>query len=54
VAQKAKTTIAAALGRQERDSTDAGAETPKEKQEQVSTNLHEKAYRERERWAGGE
>ena len=49
----ARQTIKAAKERQEEDSKVAGAETPKERQEQVSTHLHQRACREGERWYGG-
>jgi hypothetical protein len=53
VTKNSKKTVEAAKGRQERDSKEAGAKTPKEKQEQVSTHLHERGYREGERFYGG-
>jgi hypothetical protein len=50
---ESKKTVDAAKGRRDRDSKETGASTPKEKQEQVSTNLHEKGYREGQRFYGG-
>ena len=46
-------TVAAATGRQGRDSTASGAQGPKERQMQVSQGLHEKAVSE-ERLTPGE
>jgi len=48
---KSKKTVEAAKGRQERDAKESGAQTPAEKQEQVSTHLHERGYHE-DRWYG--
>ncbi|QRX93361.1 hypothetical protein [Streptomyces noursei] len=50
---EAKHTIQAAKERQDEDSKVSGAETPKERQVQVSTHLHERAHQEGERWYGG-
>ncbi|MGW0876631.1 hypothetical protein ACWD3Z_40070 [Streptomyces sp. NPDC002740] len=48
-----KKTVGAAQQRRDRDSKVAEATTPKEKQEQVSQHLHERGFREGERWYGG-
>ncbi|MFF1450207.1 hypothetical protein ACFVYF_19010 [Streptomyces sp. NPDC058274] len=48
-----KKTVKAAKERRDRDSEEAGAKTPKEKQEQVSQHLHERSFGEGERWYGG-
>ncbi|MEU3252885.1 hypothetical protein [Streptomyces sp. NPDC006997] len=49
---KSKKSVDAAKGRRDRDSKEAGATTPQERQEQVSTNLHKKGYREGQRFYG--
>ncbi|MFB8772967.1 hypothetical protein [Streptomyces broussonetiae] len=43
---KSKKSVDAAKGRRDRDSKEAGATTPAQRQEQVSTNLARKAHRE--------
>lgn len=48
---KSKHTVDAAKGRQDRDSQTAGAHGPQERQQQVSTHLHEKGGKE-DRWYG--
>ncbi|AJC57803.1 MULTISPECIES: hypothetical protein [Streptomyces] len=48
-----KYTVQAAKERQEEDSKMSGAETPKEKQQQVSNHLHGRAYDQGQRWYGG-
>lgn len=46
---KSKKTVDAAKGRRDRDSKEAGAHTPQEKQEMVSQPQHRKGAREN-RW----
>ncbi|MFB7634915.1 hypothetical protein ACFC0M_28730 [Streptomyces sp. NPDC056149] len=53
MSKEARQTVKAAKERQEEDSKVSGAKTPKEKQQQISTHLHERGYREGERWYGG-
>lgn len=48
---KSKKTVDAAKGRRDRDSQEAGAETPEEKQQMVSQPQHKKGVRE-DRWYG--
>ncbi|MET8831016.1 hypothetical protein ABZX40_08340 [Streptomyces sp. NPDC004610] len=49
-----KHTVAAAQKRRDADSKANGAETPKERQEQVSNRVHMKAAAEGFRWPGGD
>jgi hypothetical protein len=51
MAKKGSKTVDAAKARRDRDSREAGAHTPQERQAQVSAPLHKKGGRE-DRWYG--